>query len=371
MFRALAIAITCFWLMTSAAAACEPPPADDATGSTGGVRAQTTDATPTPPSPTDPSACTVEPRSLPELEQLIAEGGRTGEPPSEVTPVAIADLPAGEPADVETIAAITAATEQVMACINAGDFLRLLALFSDNAVRTFASDLGDSPEDLAALSTPEPTPEDEWVTLGEVTAARVLPDGRVGAVIYPAPPNDDDPAFFIFVQVGDRWLVDGFADIDDEGGEVDCCAEPSLTPATTWQPVQGDGYAGVIVPEADGPLFFQSLNGTEPAGYWTPTATEIDQLESNLSMYIYPPPCGDSPAPEQIWQNLETYHRQYAGFVADDGHNLILINAFCDDLGINWQSEPVVVMDGGACFFRLTYDPATGDFFDLRVNGEA
>jgi hypothetical protein len=29
------------------------------------------------------------------------------------------------------------------------------------------------------------------------------------------------------------------------------------------------------------------------------------------------------------------------------------------------------VLDGGACFFQITYDPAAGDFADLRVNGEA
>lgn len=30
-----------------------------------------------------------------------------------------------------------------------------------------------------------------------------------------------------------------------------------------------------------------------------------------------------------------------------------------------------MVQDGGACFFQITYDPASGDFSNLHVNGEA
>ncbi|MGH2534945.1 MAG: hypothetical protein ACRDJW_22015 [Thermomicrobiales bacterium] len=366
MFRAVALAITLLWLFTSAAAACEPPPVDNASGSTGGVRARTTDATPTTPGPTDPAACTVAPRTLPELRQLIVDAGQAGATPSsEPSPVSLSALPTGEPADIETIAAITATVEQFMACINAGDALRFVAFVSDDFLRTVAADLGFVLDDTTELQTPAPLDEDEWTRLGEVTAARVLPDGRVGAVIIPAPP-DDEPVFFIFVEEGDRWLIDGFVEIEDE--DVDCCADSTTT---TWQPVQGDAYEGVIVPEGDGPRFFRSLAGAEPAGYWTPAASAIAQLEEDLFVFIVPPPCGESPAPDQIWQELDSYRRQYAGFVADDGRRLILVNAFCTDTGLDWRSQPVAVADGGACFFQLTYDPTTGDFSDLDVNGEA
>jgi len=31
----------------------------------------------------------------------------------------------------------------------------------------------------------------------------------------------------------------------------------------------------------------------------------------------------------------------------------------------------IAVMDGGACFFNVKYDPAKKSFYDLTINGEA
>jgi hypothetical protein len=52
MFRVLALALIFTWLFTSVAAACEPLPPGSPAGSSGGVRAQTTDATPATPAST-------------------------------------------------------------------------------------------------------------------------------------------------------------------------------------------------------------------------------------------------------------------------------------------------------------------------------
>jgi hypothetical protein len=31
----------------------------------------------------------------------------------------------------------------------------------------------------------------------------------------------------------------------------------------------------------------------------------------------------------------------------------------------------IAVMDGGACFFNVKYDPVKKSFYDLTINGEA
>jgi hypothetical protein len=48
-----------------------------------------------------------------------------------------------------------------------------------------------------------------------------------------------------------------------------------------------------------------------------------------------------------------------------------LANFFCDVFGLDIETEPVVVEDGGDCYFRVTFDPERGRFSDLDVNGEA
>jgi hypothetical protein len=71
-----------------------------------------------------------------------------------------------------------------------------------------------------------------------------------------------------------------------------------------------------------------------------------------------------------LWQTLSKYKRQYLGFVLN-GQKKIFINFFCDPFNIDWKRQLVSVFDGGDCFFRVTYDVASGTFSDLRLNGYA
>ena len=77
---------------------------------------------------------------------------------------------------------------------------------------------------------------------------------------------------------------------------------------------------------------------------------------------------GSNPS-DDFSDRLPEYKRQYVGIVQND-KELILVNAFCTD-EFDWQEEAVIVSDGGDCFFRVIYDPATGTFTDFEVNGEA
>jgi hypothetical protein len=101
-----------------------------------------------------------------------------------------------------------------MACLNAGDQARFIALFSDDILRFFFALNPIPPEALAGLLAATPVPQPPALRLGYLAVhdARMLPDGRVAALA-----DDYDPTeppfglgtdFAEFVKVGDRWLID-------------------------------------------------------------------------------------------------------------------------------------------------------------------
>jgi hypothetical protein len=65
------------------------------------------------------------------------------------------------------------------------------------------------------------------------------------------------------------------------------------------------------------------------------------------------------------------YTFQYQGQTTHK-KKVIFINAFCiKNSEIQPTKRMVQVMDGGACFFNVSYDPETDSYFDLSINGEA
>jgi hypothetical protein len=55
-----------------------------------------------------------------------------------------------------------------------------------------------------------------------------------------------------------------------------------------------------------------------------------------------------------------------------EARRLIYINAFLEpDPPKNWRTEPVVACDGGTSFWGAIFDPATGQFSRLAINGVA
>ena len=57
--------------------------------------------------------------------------------------------------------------------------------------------------------------------------------------------------------------------------------------------------------------------------------------------------------------------------IVRNGRQVIFANFFCDTFGVDWRRQPLMVDDGGDCFFVVEYDPATGAFSHLMINGEA
>jgi hypothetical protein len=155
----------------------------------------------------DPAECLVEPRRVESLGAALAPAA--GVPTSAVPSDAAGQA---EPADAATVAAITTTAHEFIACVNAGDLRRVFALYSDDFLRRHAEELGlGDPAGLDDLATPDPPPTElRWALLA-VADVFVRPDGRAVARVImdnPAGVSAEENAYFVFVPVEGRWLVD-------------------------------------------------------------------------------------------------------------------------------------------------------------------
>ena len=156
----------------------------------------------------DPGECRVEPRSE-ESERRLAATSRPGGTPTGGTvagsPTAFA-LPEGEPADQATVDGATATYREQIACLNAGDYRRVYALYTDNYFQRFLEQ--ETLDDLAAT----PVPSEKSTRIAFLVARNVvaLPDGRVGALADVASPAAGGTAttYAVVARVGGRWLID-------------------------------------------------------------------------------------------------------------------------------------------------------------------
>lgn len=126
--------------------------------------------------------------------------------------------------------------------------------------------------------------------------------------------------------------------------------------------VGDSSFDGVIVPERDAPAI-----DPQAEGYWTPTQADVLALEAGLAAFLQESAPQASP---ELWRKQGTYKRQYAGLI-HNGRRLIAASFFCDTHGEEWRREVLFVLDGGDCFFQLTFDVERGTYGDLMVNGEA
>ncbi len=153
----------------------------------------------------EPRECTVAPRSIAEVRALLPTPG----PPLEQTATPVPSTYHHVPASAEVVAGIEATAREMVACVNAGDVLRMMALYSDHLLQSGSLTTGDV--DLEAPPAPLP-PRDRMALLG-VVYVRQFDDGRAGAVMLtddPRIPSPVEPSFFFFAKVGDRWLVDEY-----------------------------------------------------------------------------------------------------------------------------------------------------------------
>ena len=172
----------------------------------------TTGATPEVP---DPTLCTVEPRTIENVQQVAsaaAAGVATpvSSPVAEETPFV---LPQGSAADADAVARVTATVREAVACRNAGDSLRYFALHTDSYLTRFFGQAPLSQEQLDAFAAP-PTPLDPVTQIGLIAVqdVRLLADGRIAVLIRQIDPSaltvGPQRVFFVMVEQGGRYLID-------------------------------------------------------------------------------------------------------------------------------------------------------------------
>jgi hypothetical protein len=158
----------------------------------------------------DPAECLIEPRPV---EDFIALTEATpGVLQSEMQGIAVATpiMPSGGiPADPAIVAAVTETVKESTACLNAGDIPRYTALYTDAAfVLAYGGGSITDPEvfeqQLDSLATPRPLPPTERIEIPAVSDVRVLPDGRVTAILSSKGESD----LSVFSESGGRYLFD-------------------------------------------------------------------------------------------------------------------------------------------------------------------
>lgn len=72
-------------------------------------------------------------------------------------------------------------------------------------------------------------------------------------------------------------------------------------------------------------------------------------------------------------QSVAGYHMQVIAVINTRGEKVVWINCFCGKISEypRWKTEPVMVLDGGACFFNLNINLDSGEDSNFMVNGVA
>jgi hypothetical protein len=105
--------------------------------------------------------------------------------------------------------------------------------------------------------------------------------------------------------------------------------------------------------------------------YWLPTASEITELESDLTTMLELRDRRGLSVPPKFRQ----FQRQYIGFTRN-GVRLIYGNfssIYDDKPWHHWSllERPTVVCDGGRGFWGVVYNPRNHEFEEPQFNGDA
>jgi hypothetical protein len=149
-----------------------------------------------------------------------------------------------------------------------------------------------------------------------------------------------------------------------------CCLVVKPTLAKTdeaFEVVKTADFEGVIIPREKARDFMRAFSGMEEKDAWTPNKDDVLKLEEKIEAYLKKAAAKRSP---NLWSKLAQYKRQYIGIMRNN-RRVIYANFFCDSFDKDWKTKPVMVDDGGDCFFRVIYEPVSAAFSDLQINGEA
>jgi hypothetical protein len=101
---------------------------------------------------------------------------------------------------------------------------------------------------------------------------------------------------------------------------------------------------------------------------WQLSTKDADAIEDALSKdnYLH----GELTSAPTKEKDPRQYYRQYVGVVVG-GRKLIYVNGICVKPSSYWTRKLEDVCDGGACFWGVLYDPASGEFSHFEMNGVA
>ena len=201
----------------------------------------------------EPGECQIGPRAIEDLEQLIGTPTADG---AEATPdlTAIGPL-TGEAADQETVAAVTATYRELVACLNAGEYLRLYALYTEDYVQRTLAEGGEALAQLDATPSPR---EEQQTALVSVRDVRLVEGERVAARVETYDPTVGGTIIIdaLLVPSGDRYLIDAETVVD----------APTLG-APEAEEVEAGGAEAITVVSYD--IYF------EPAELAIPAETDV------------------------------------------------------------------------------------------------
>ena len=105
----------------------------------------------------------------------------------------------------------------ILAGLNAGDYLRFFALFTDDYFRRAQAQDPLTPEQVVEFfgGTPTALPAEAQESF-RILEVRVLDDGRIGALFQGRNPEGVRTEFVVLVQQGDRYLFDDVMVISQE-----------------------------------------------------------------------------------------------------------------------------------------------------------
>jgi hypothetical protein len=170
------------------------------------------DVTPVAP---NPELCPFEPLTREELESIIAtpvvepeiynesQAGTPVAPPSE-----------GQPVDEATQQSIEESMVENIACINTGEPLRQLAIYTNEGIkRVMGATDTITDEQYAMVLTPTTLDESGWTVIYGFSEAVMLDDGKVAIVIEGDDPTNEgppSPTLFILVEQDGHWFIDSY-----------------------------------------------------------------------------------------------------------------------------------------------------------------
>jgi hypothetical protein len=131
--------------------------------------------------------------------------------------------------------------------------------------------------------------------------------------------------------------------------------------------VKGKGYSGYIFNKEHSVMV--SIKNQQ--GRFTPTFEEVERAEKLLKSRLpelnkdkisQGEKCGN------IEKELESYTRQYVGFINQKGNKIIWVNML-----MHLRSVPskhiIIVDDGGSNYWNVKIDITSRDVYDLEING--